>query len=229
MTITFTNPTKSYWTFEKKDFQKSIQEHITRFSRIDDFVVDLNTELNPEMNQKQLADYTIEARKVGGFGAVNMPITFGLKEAAYDLRKKLPDDSLRSFLENSLTNHWLISLTRILNQPKEKDTVIHNYKLPEQEEVKAKIIGPDQWIKESKNKEYLTSVLGTNDVKKINDVFQWINETNAYIWRANSKPSSDDERVAHWVADCDRVVLYCLRFPEFSESSFGVRVREAKN
>jgi len=84
------------------------------------------------------------------------------------------------------------------------------------------LVGKDGWIKDISDKEVLTAIFGTEDIKKINEVFQWINQTNAYLWRLNSKPSKRDERVVGFGALSGGLFLSCDGYPAGRYPAFRV-------
>ena len=84
-------------------------------------------------------------------------------------------------------------------------------------------MGQDGFLPAGSPEKVYQSLLGTqNSLGKINDVFKWLNETQTYIWRVNSKPRQRDERVAGFVAISGRADLCCSGHPDYSDPSLGV-------
>ena len=135
-----------------------------------------------------------------------------------------PDaEQAREFIKKEMRAKYLITLTRIKYNPKGKDEVINNFKMNDEYKIQTNFVGKDGFIKDVQNKDYLNAILGTDNIPEINEVYQKINQTDAYIWRVNKKPKSIDERVARFNAYSDRVDLDCDGVPADCDSAFGVR------
>ncbi|MFA5174467.1 MAG: hypothetical protein WC438_04775 [Candidatus Pacearchaeota archaeon] len=182
--------------------------------------------------QEQWAEYRKIAQPKAEFYTGDMPLYHAVFTALFEQKdnpqfKQIAEEA-RQFIQNSMRQKCPITLTRIAYQPRGKDKIIHNYKTNEQYELEEKIIGPDRLI-ESGDCLALKSLLGNGDINKINSVYQWINQTNAYLWRLNEKPKNVDERVARFNALSDGVDLDCYGVPEDADASLGVRVRPQAN
>ena len=173
--------------------------------------------------QDQWASFSEQARNSNGFYTPDMPLSHSLFTALYLNRNDPKTEEIRAFLKASMRNHWLATLTRIRYKPRGKDTIIHNHNLQDKLEIQEDFIGPDEWVKDSTSPNSYRALLGTDNLQEINAVYQWINETDAYLWRLNQRSDSIDERVARFNADSGRVSLGCLRDPQGSNSSLGVR------
>ena len=102
------------------------------------------------------------------------------------------------------------------------DCILHNVGTSEQYISEGNVVGPDGWLDKIPDKGILERVLGTQDVKQINNVVQHINGTNVYLCRINSKPEQLDKRVARFDADDVRLVLNCFRGPRIEYPAFRV-------
>jgi hypothetical protein len=145
----------------------------------------------------------------------------------YDLREEYPEhaESLRKFLQVGFRAYPNTSTRSVYNPEDEIDEVIHNYKTQDQYSLRENIVGPDNWITNIPDKKVLESFLGTKDVNKINEVSQWINGTNMYIYRRNSEPSRKEgkvERVVWLLAFSDWFALGCDRGPSSRYPAFRV-------
>jgi len=178
--------------------------------------------------QSDWANYSGQARTRGDFYTPDYPLFYASLEKAFDLKDekayKKQTEEMRTALKGLSRANWLMTLTRIKYAPKGKDTIIHNFGLNDKYELAEDFMGQDGFLPAGSPEKVYQSLLGTqNSLGKINDVFKWLNETQTYIWRVNSKPKSADERVAWFGAGSDRAVLYCDRDPTYSDSSLGVR------
>jgi len=171
------------------------------------------------------------AKDKGEFYTPDYPIFYGLLKALYnakdDTTKSTEIAEAQKFLKDTSRAKWLMTLTRIAYQPSDKDRVIHNFGTDDKYEEQVDFITPDEWIKDTSNPASYRALLGTEDnVQEINNVFQWLNGTNTYAWKVNSRPSSVDERVAGFYADSVRAFLSCDWGPSYTDSSLGVCLRK---
>ncbi|MFA5174466.1 MAG: hypothetical protein WC438_04770 [Candidatus Pacearchaeota archaeon] len=173
--------------------------------------------------QEQWAEYRKIAQPKAEFYTGDMPLYHAVFTALFEQKDNPESEEARKFIQKSMRQKYPITLTRIAYQPRGKDKIIHNYKTNEQYELEENIIGPDRLI-ESGDSSALKALLGNEDINQINSIYNWINQTNAYLFRLNSKPKSVDERVAGFGAGSDRVCLSCGRYPEVAGASLGVRL-----
>jgi len=164
-----------------------------------------------------------EAVPQNGFYPGDMPFYHALFTVLFKQKDKPESEEARAFIQEQMRNNWLTTLTRIAYQPRGKDKIIHNFGTKDQYEVEENIIGKNQVIEQADSKA-LEALLGTSDVNKIKQVYNWINQTPVYIWRLNKKPENIDERVARFVAVSGWVGLDCGGFPQVSGSALGVRL-----
>ena len=136
---------------------------------------------------------------------------------------------VKDFLKTSATNNYLITTTRLKYQPQGKDKIIHNYKLSNQYEIQENIVGSDDCIHQLQNvNKTLDALLGSDNPQEINNTFNWIFGVNTYLWRVNSTPKEEDERVARFSAGSGWVDLSCNWVPADSSSSLGVRAKQVR-
>jgi len=196
-----------FWTIEGVNYNNKIG------------VYELSKELIPSATHDELAALSKESKEKGGFYCPDSRLFYSILSAVQDSG----NTDVRDFIQEKLRKNWLNTLTRIKYFPKAENEVIHNYKMSDEYSVKGDIVGKDGWIKDVSPKSYLELLLGEKDVGKINNVFQFINKTDCYVWRLNSKPNKLDERVAGFDADSDRAFLNCDRYSSLRNSSLGVR------
>jgi len=181
--------------------------------------------------QNEWAEYSVNAKKNNGFYTGDFPLYHALFTELYKLRENpgMRDiaEEARSFLQEMFEQHWLMTLTRIKYKKNGKDVVAHNFNTSREYQIEENIIGPDEWVKDTSNKDVYRAILGDDDINRINEVYKWITGKNAYLWRVNSK--SDTERVARFYAVSLRADLDCCGVPSFSDSSLGVRPSAPKN
>ena len=172
--------------------------------------------------QDEWVEYSKIAKPQGDFYVGDMPLYHSIFTALSRLDN--PDaEQAREFIKKEIRAKYPMTLTRIKYSPKEKDEVINNFKMNDEYKIQANFVGKDGFIKDVQDKDYLNAILGTDNIPEINEVYQKINQTDAYIWRVNKKPKSIDESVARFIADSDWVDLDCDRYPAYSLSAFGVR------
>ena len=174
-------------------------------------------------NQEQLAELYETEKQKGNPIPTDAPLIWAIATSAYNFRNQNPQASekLRQFLRQGMSE-YPNTLTRIVYAPEGSDKIIHNYRTSDEYSIDEKVVGPDGWFSEIPDKKVLESLLGTQDVSQINQVSQWINRTNSYLWRLNSKPKEKDERVARFVAGDGRFVLGCGRDPLAGYPAFRV-------
>lgn len=179
--------------------------------------------LTPAMNLEQTSEYYEKQKKEGNPIPANSQLIFSIGDSAYNLRNESPGESeqLRNFLYQSL-RLFPNAFTSCLYSPDGKDKIIHNPNTSDKYSIDSKIVGPDNWFSKIPDKNILESLLGTSDVNKINQVFQWINKTNGYLWRINDKPKEKNKRVAGFSASDGRLYLDCLRSPRCEYPAFRV-------
>ncbi len=157
------------------------------------------------------------------FYTPDFPAFYGIVKAA----KIAGREDVRTFLKDTSRARWLTTLTRIAYQPSSHDTIIHNYGTQDRYQTSVDFITPNEFIINTNKPWSYQGLLETRDnVQEINKVFNWLDGTNAYSWKVNTKPDKVDERVARFDADSVRAGLDCDRDPAGSYSSLGVRLRK---
>lgn len=187
-------------------------------------IYDLSKTPLKSKTQEEHAKHREQAK--GDFYVADMPLYHSLFTALYNQRNNPQTEEIRAFIQKSMREKWLTTLTRIAYQPKGKDKIIHNFGTNEQYDLEENIVGHDRII-QLEDSNALNALLGTDNINEINEVYNWINNTPAYIWRLNQKPEQIDERVARFFASSDGAIFDCDRNPLFSYEGLGVR--RAKN
>ena len=161
-----------------------------------------------------------------GFYTPDYPLFYGLVKALHSVR----DDTSKSsevvsshdFIRDNSRAKWMMTLTRVRYNPAGNDEVIHNYGTRNQYEEQVGFVGVDEWIKNTANPFVCQKLLNTTDgVAQINEVFKWLNGTDAYLWRVNKRPDKIDERVAWFNASSVRAGLDCGGDPPTADSPLG--------
>jgi len=173
--------------------------------------------------QKDWAEYRKVAEPKGEFYTGDMPLYHSIFTSLFKQKDKPESEEARKFIQKEMRARWLMTLTRIAYQPKEKDKIIHNYGIKDKYELEENIVNPDRII-ETADSKVLEAILGTGDVSEIKNVYNWINSTDTYIFRLNSKPDEIQERVAMFDASSDWAYLDCDGHPDDSFASLGVRL-----
>ena len=187
------------------------------------YTVNLAKSLLENGNAKTQSDwieYSKEAIQRSDFYVGDMALQYAMFKA---LSMQSNPESLeaRDFIKKQMREKWLTSTTRLKYNSKGKDEVVHNYGMPNELKLEVELVGPDRFV-EASDSSLLEVLLLDKDVKRVNDVFNFINGTNAYIWRLNSKPKKTDERVAGFGAGSVRAGLFCNWSPGNAGSSLGV-------
>ncbi len=180
--------------------------------------------MTPGLNQDKLAELYEREKQAENPHPTSAPLLQTIINRAYVIRNVNPQDSerFRVFLQNGL-RRYPHTLTRITFNPEgQLDQVTHNHGTSDAYSIEGNIVGPDGWMVEIPDKKVLESLTGTKRVSQINRTYQWINKTNGYLWRLNSKPTQKDERVARFDAGHDRFFLCCGRHPLYVCPAFRV-------
>jgi hypothetical protein len=191
------------------------------------YVADLGKKLledGAKHTQDEWVKRAEEAMPKGGLYTPDYPLFYGIVKAV----KTAGLEDVRTFLRETSRAHWLMTLTRIQYNPKGTDTIIHHYGTKDVYQASADFRGKDDLIKNTSCVKAYQALLGTTDsITEINNLFQWLNDTDTYIYRVNTRPKKTmDERVAGFVAGSDGAFLGCFRLPSGSVSGLGVRLRK---
>ncbi len=208
----------NHWTITGVNYRNQIQEVRLLKTLLDN---------GNAKTQDEWIEYSKQARARNDFYTGDYQLYHSLFKALYlsrDSSNKQEIEEARVFLEKQFKERWLMTLTRIRYLPQGKDSVIHNYGMPDKLEIPVDFMGKDEWVKDSKTPQVYNALLGTNNLQEINQIYSWITKKPAYLWRVNNKPKSVEERVAWFIAYSDRANFYCNRFVSGRDASFGVRV-----
>ena len=193
------------------------------------YAIDLSEDLLSAKTQDEHAKQTEEARKTGDFGIFSIRDYQTLFDALNCLKDKTEAESARRFIQKAFREVYPMTLTRLKYNPTgSQDNVIHDYKLQSQSSIKEDIVGADGEIRALKSQKALTAITGEDNVQRIHEVYNWINGTDVYLWRVNSKPNTVDERVAGFVAVSGGAGLGCDWYTDGRVAGLGVRVVRKK-
>jgi hypothetical protein len=205
---------KDFWTIDNVQYRNGFY----KVNLLKEFLGNGNSK-----TQDSWAEYSKEAQSRNDFYVGDFPLYHSLFTSLYKLKDKPEIEEIISFLETKFYKKWLMTLTRIKYSPAGKDEIVHNYKMPDEYSIYDNFIGPNEYVKNSVNKINYVSLLGTDNLKEINEVYNWITKKDAYLWRLNSKPKSLDEKVALFDANTGGAILGCFRgIPSNSYSVLGV-------
>lgn len=179
--------------------------------------------------QDQWATHYTANKPNGNFHAPDYPLLYGLLKGMHNIRSDpvhaTTIEEARTFLQSSARAKWLMTLTRIQYNPSGRDKIIHNFGTNDRYDEEVDFVGPDHSVKSSTTPQIYPALLGTPDtLAEINSVFNWLNQTDAYLYRVNAKPREQIERVARFYAGSDWAYLDCGRGPQYSYAGLGVRV-----
>src|SRR3989344_1606162 len=214
--IQTTQTTEDFWRVEGVEYRNEI------------YTVDLSKSIlfdGKSKTQDQWAEYSMQAKQSGDFYIGDFPLYHALFTTLFNQENTTQAQEARKFLKKQFEEKWLATLTRIRYTSSGKDEVIHNFGLDDKYSIKETMIGPDEWIKNSQNTNYLEALLGTSDNEKINKVYKWIIGNDAYIGRINSTPKNVVDRVVGFGADPGGADLYCGWYSSISSGSLGVRAK----
>lgn len=171
-------------------------------------------QMTPSMTQDKLAELYEKTKPKELPHPTDASLIIAIACRAYNLRNEKPKEA-ETFRDSFRTGlrRYPHTLTRGLYIPSEEDHAIHNYNTSDQYSLDGKIVGPSNWIKDIPDKQVLNLLFETSSVSLINKMSQWINKTNSYLWRLNSKPTQKEERVVRFYAYSDRLSLYCDGYP----------------
>ncbi len=202
-----------FWRIEGVEYKNNI------------YTVDLAKKLFPSMTQDKLAEYSKKARAEGKFYGADMPLNYSIFRALYNQRTSKEAEEAKKIIEMQMIYSWLVTLTRINYKAKRLDEVIHNYNQDDEYKIDEKIVGPDGFV-EKGDRNTLKALIGTDDIKEINDVFDWLVGKKAHIWRLNSKPERNVGGVATFGVSSGRAYLNCGRGPDEWDSALRIRIKE---
>jgi len=191
--ISYNPPSESYWTLSGVKHRGENQTYR------------VFGQMTPSMTQDDLIEKY-------GLKIPNSQLVWALTDRAYELRNSSPNEAerLRNFLRQCFRQRSHTSSRAIYMPEGEIDRAAHNYGTPEQYFLDANLVGVDGRIEDIPNKKVLVSILGTDDVGKINKVSQWVNGTGSSISRVNLKPNSVEvQRTVGFYANVVRLGFGC--------------------
>ena len=212
-------PNNRFWTINNVPYQGGLVE------------VDLARDLidnGSAKTQDEWAKYSMAAKKRGKFYTPNYPLFYNiLRSVKAGQAANVNAEEIRSAVKD-FSRNWLMTLTRIKYNPSSPDLIVHNNGLGGSEEwfVNEDFVGDSGEIKSLNASKELSVLVSDGDVDNVKEVFQWLNGTDSYLYRINSRPEKLDERVVGFVAGSDWVGLYCDGNPSVANSSLGVCVRK---
>ena len=160
--------------------------------------------LSPSKNAIDRAeDYEIRKKA----GDPNYLSSIGTREILEDVANS-GNSELQNYVRDSLRKYWIATTSVVEYNPKnQKDEVFHNWKTSDEYSLIRSIVGRDGFIMEIDNSESLESLVGTDDVKKLHEISNVINDSQMYLLRFNSKPSEKTKSVVRFGALDDRLYL----------------------
>lgn len=208
--ISYTSPNDGFWTIPDVAYKGEIGTYR------------LFEQMTYAMTQNQLAEFYEREKAKGNPIPTDAPMIQAVVTKAHELRNQNPNESerLRRFLQTGF-KRYPSTLTKVIYNPSEKDKIVHNHKTSDEYSIDEHIVGRDCWIRNISNKKVLESLLGTSNIKQIDEVSQWINKTNTYILRLNSKSKTKNERAVRLVA-ADGFILDCREDPFIEYPAFRV-------
>lgn len=179
--------------------------------------------------QDQWIAFSIDAQTRNEPYTPSAPLFYSVCAAAYkakdDPTKRQQTEEIKAFLKKHLFERWLMTTTRIhyASQRGLDDRIVHDINMTSQSIVTETFVYPDEWVKNSMRPSNYKALLGTDNPVEIQNVFHWITEKDAYLWRLNNRTSQVEERVVSLDANSDELWLYCNRDPANTDASLGVR------
>jgi len=190
-----------YWTIQNVNYQGKIQS------------MDLSKELLPRREFNDLMEYVKKA-KVEDFIAISMRDTYSLFKAVYESKDKSKEE-IRSFLKKKMKDSQLNTTTTIqynkqsIFSSRNVDEIIHDYNLPNVDNIPQKFIGPNEFVKDSNEIDLYGNLLGSKDVNEINTVFNWITGKDLKMLRLNYKGIFGILKIVSLVSSNDYQILNC--------------------
>ncbi|MFZ5955780.1 MAG: hypothetical protein ACOYT4_05120 [Nanoarchaeota archaeon] len=134
--------------------------------------------------QDEWAEYSDNARKKGEFYTGSMQFYHLLFRIIIASNNQEALKLVKEQMQNSL-----LTLTRINYNYPGLDRVIHNYSMPDENSIKVNLVGPEEWIKNSADRDYLKALLNTTNVQEIDYTYHKMNLLGAWISRGKRKCS----------------------------------------
>ena len=191
-----------YWTIQNVNYQGEIQN------------VDLSKKISILRNFNDMIE-KIKKTKADDFITVSMRDTYSLFKAVYESKDKSKEE-IRSFLKKKMKDSQLNTTTTIqynkqsiFFSSRNVDEIIHNYNLPNVDNIPQKFIGPNEFVKDSNEIDLYGNLLGSKDVNEINTVFNWITGKDLKMLRLNYKGIFGILKIVSLVSSNDYQILNC--------------------
>jgi hypothetical protein len=106
----------------------------------------------------------------------------------------------------------------------ENGKAIHNFGTPDEFWLYGKnLIGKEDFIQNLNNIEDILRIsIGKNNIFKLNEISQAINQTQMRLWRVNEKPNIVDKKLVGFSADSYSLSLGYLRYLSHGSPAFRV-------
>ncbi len=181
--------------------------------------------------QDELADYSRKAISNGQFYAASLPLYHAIFKTLFHnkdgaSRKEIED--IRMFVRNAFYR-WPNTLTRIVYENSGKDKVVHNYGLTSQYEIDYKVAGKKEMVKKASDRQLYASLFGTDDIFGVHEVYKWMIEKNACLWRLSNKPRRTSKRTVRFGISSDSAVIGCSGDLKCRNIVVGVRTEKIIN
>lgn len=177
----------------------------------------LKKQLLENKTQQEHIEYAKE--NPNDFNIQDLPVYHAIFKTIYNLPEQQEKQEIKDFLKKSIKDYWLLTGTQIDYTPKRKDIINHRI---ENQSIKENIVGPDEWVKNSKTPEVYKALLQDSNLENINNIYKWITEKDQYLWRINSKPKNIEKRLVGLGSADDRSVFNADDGLSYSSRCFGV-------
>jgi len=195
---------------------------------VGDGILDLLDTLLPVMTQDQSATYFSQ----DGFSTCTAPQFFLIGGKLHEMRNSEGDarkvaESARQFIKQGIRGNLLNTQTRISYSLDGQDTITHDYGRANPVVNNVNLVGQDGLPEKVLSLETSLALTGKKP-EEVGAIMSYLNETQGYVWRFNSKPKNvAQDRVVRLSAYSGRFGLSCYyRDPQNAGASFGVRLRE---
>jgi len=113
-------------------------------------------------------------------------------------------EKVRDMLKEDFKTYWMMTSTRVCYKARGKDIVAHDYKYPQQTEIKENIAGPNGFINANCGFDNALNALCGISPAIAEQAYEYISGRKPYLWRINSKSAQDIERALMLDADSNR-------------------------
>ncbi|MDD5649492.1 MAG: hypothetical protein PHF86_03620 [Candidatus Nanoarchaeia archaeon] len=198
-------------------------------------------ELQTEKSGPFTPDQAISFYSKTDFKLPSSDLVYAILRSAVESKDNELIYSLRRFLHEK----GLLTSTRLIIPTEGLDTIIHDYKMPNELKVHGDFVGPDIYTKESLDPrvkeefynaenpldeteltKFFSALLGTNNLKEILNVFKRINNTS--VLRTNRKPKQLEEKIVTINGGIEDNRFNLWYGPDHYYCTFGVRMDKLK-